>query len=145
MRTDEGPIIVEQQFNKTADVVWEAITEINQMVQWFFENIPSFLPEVGFETQFNVQSGPRNFLHLWKVTEVNPGKLIKYNWSYKDYEGDSEVVFELFSEGSSTLLRLTHVVKENFSDDIPEFRRESGIQGWTYFINESLLKFLEKK
>jgi len=145
MRIDEGPIIIEQHFNKTADVVWKAITDINQMRQWYFENIPAFEPEVGFATQFNIQSGQRNFLHIWKVLEVNPGKLIKYNWSYKDYEGDSEVIFELFNEGSSTLLRLTHLVKEDFSDDIPEFKRESGVQGWTHFIKESLVNFLEIK
>ncbi len=44
------------------------------MRKWYFENIPAFKPEVGFETQFNVQSEERNFLHKWKVTEVQPSE-----------------------------------------------------------------------
>lgn len=49
------------------------------MRQWFFENIESFKPEVGFETQFNVQAESRNFLHMWKIIEVVPMKKIVYN------------------------------------------------------------------
>lgn len=44
----DEPIIVEQTFNTTIDSVWKAITEIKQMRQWYFENIPTFKPEVGF-------------------------------------------------------------------------------------------------
>jgi hypothetical protein len=40
---------------------------------------------------------------------------------------------------------LTHSVKEDFPDNIPEFSREIGLQGWTYFIKESLTDFLENK
>ena len=96
MRKNDEPIIVEQTFNISIDTVWNSITEINQMRLWYFDNIPSFKPEVGFETQFNVQSQDRNFLHMWKVTEVVPKKMITYNWKYKGYPGDSFVVFNLY-------------------------------------------------
>ena len=145
MKTNEEPIIIEQTFNQSVDIVWKAITDIKQMRQWYFDNIPSFKPEVGFETRFNVQSQNRNFPHIWRVTEVIPNKRIKYDWRYEGYPGDSFVLFELFRVNSLTLLRLTHRVKENFPDDIPEFTRESGIQGWTYFIREKLVEFLQKK
>ena len=144
MRKNDEPIIVEQTFNTSIETVWNSITEIDQMRQWYFENIPSFKPEVGFETQFNVQSKDRNFLHMWKVTEVVPMKKITYNWKYENYPGDSFVVFELFKENNMTRLRLTHQVTESFPEDIPEFLRESGVEGWTYFIKKSLKAFLEK-
>ncbi len=143
MRKGDDPIIVEQSFDTSIESVWKAITEVDQMRQWYFENIPSFKPEVGFETQFNVQSGDRNFLHLWKVTEVVPLRLIRYNWKYEAYPGDSYVVFELFKENNLTKLRLTAQVLEDFPEDIPEFKRESCIEGWTYFIKKSLKEFLE--
>ena len=127
MRTSEEPIIVEQEMKKSVDTVWSAITDISQMCQWYFENIPAFKPEVGFETRFMVKSEAREFLHIWTVTEVIPQKLIKYNWSYEEYVGDSFVVFELFKQNSSTLLRLSHHITEDFPDDIPEFTRESGL------------------
>jgi len=145
MRKNDEPIIIEQTFNASIETVWNSITEIDQMRQWYFKNIPSFKAEVGFETQFNVQSGDRNFLHKWKVTEVIPLRLIRYNWKFEGYQGDSNVVFELFKENNLTKLQLTAQVLEDFPEDIPEFKRESSIEGWTYFIKKSLKEFLEKK
>ena len=144
MRKNDEPIIIEQTFHRSIETVWNAITVIEQMRQWYFENIPSFEPEVGFETQFNVQSQDRNFLHVWKVTEVVPLKMITYNWKYKGYPGDSYVMFELFKQNNLTKLRLTHQVQESFPEDIPEFARESGVEGWTFFISKRLKEFLEK-
>jgi len=60
------------------------------------------------------------------------------------FRGDSFVVFELFKQDNSTTLRLTHQVQESFPDDILEFERESGIEGWTFFIKKSLKEFLKK-
>jgi uncharacterized protein YndB with AHSA1/START domain len=144
MRKNQEPIIVEQTFNASINNVWNSITEIDQMRRWYFENIPLFKPEVGFETQFNVQSQSRNFLHIWKVTAVVPLKKISYNWKYVGYPGDSFVVFELFKQNQLTKLRLTHQVQESFPDDIPEFSRTSCVEGWTYFIKKRLKEFLEK-
>jgi uncharacterized protein YndB with AHSA1/START domain len=87
------PVIVEQRFNNSIEEVWNAITHIDQMTQWFFENVPAFEAQVGFETSFNVHANGRDYLHLWKITEVIPKKKIVYSWKYKDY---SEMVW-LFS------------------------------------------------
>jgi len=35
--------------------------------------------------------------------------------------------------------------KTYFPDDIPEFKRESGVEGWNYLIKKSLKAFLEKE
>jgi uncharacterized protein YndB with AHSA1/START domain len=144
MRKTDEPIIVEQTYNTSVDVVWNAITKVDRMQQWYFNTIPAFNPEVGFEINFNVETPDRKFLHMWKVIEVQPQKMIKYSWKYDNYPGDSVVAFELFEENNSTRLRLTHQAIESFPDDIPEFKRESGLAGWTYFIKENLKQFLEK-
>ena len=132
------PIIVEQSFNVSIETVWEAITNLDQMKQWFFNNIEEFKPEVGFKTQFNVTSENRNFLHLWHIVEVEPLKKIVYNWKYKEYEGDSFVHFELNELSSVTTLQVTTVVIEPFPTNIPEFETESCRQGWNYFIKTDL-------
>lgn len=143
MKTSDNPIVVEQTFDASLDTVWKAITAIDLMRQWYFDNIPAFKPVVGFETRFNVQSGGRDFLHLWKVTEVVPRKRISYDWRFEGYSGDSSVAFELFNNGESTSLKLTVTVRQDFPDDIPEFKRESCIDGWKYFIKERLKEYLE--
>ncbi|MBL4887182.1 MAG: SRPBCC domain-containing protein, partial [Flavobacteriaceae bacterium] len=56
MKHTDPPIIAEQILNAPIGRVWKAITQVDQMHQWFFDNIPSFKAEVGFETQFNVKS-----------------------------------------------------------------------------------------
>lgn len=142
MRATDEPVIVEETFAVPADIVWRAITDVDEMTQWFFENIPSFKPEVGFNTQFTVRSGERAFLHLWEVTEVVPMRKIVYSWKYETYPGEASVLFELTQEGESTRLKLTNIVLEDFPDDIPEFKRESCVAGWEYFIQGRLKEYL---
>ena len=143
MKLHEEPIIVEQMIDASLEAVWDALTQIDQMRLWYFENIPSFKPEVGFETRFDIHNGNRHFLHVWTVTDVVPMKLIRYDWRYEGYAGDSFVTFELSSHENSTKVRLTHEVRESFAAEIPEFTRESGVAGWKYFINDRLREFLE--
>lgn len=142
MKTTDEPIVVEQTFNSSIESVWKSISDIGEMRKWYFENIPAFKPEVGFETRFNVQSEERNFLHIWKVTDVQPMKLIKYSWEFEEYPGKSTAAFEISKENNKTKLRLTVEVLKDFPDDIPEFKRESCRAGWEYFINGRLKEFL---
>lgn len=144
MKKNEKPITVEQTFDASAEEVWKAITELDLMRQWYFENIPAFIPVVGFKTEFNVVSDGRNFLHKWRITEVIPGKVITYSWQFEEYPGEGLVEFNISSEKNKTKLRLTNYVLEDFPDNVPEFTRESCHGGWTYFINERLKEFLEK-
>ena len=142
MKSSDKPIVVEETFRATPESVWRAITEADHMRAWFFESIPDFKPVVGFRVEFDVDSGGRRFPHMWRVTRVVPGELIELNWRYGGYPGDSYVTFELIRGGDSTRLKLTHVVKEDFPDDVPEFKRESCVAGWRYFINQRLNQYL---
>ena len=45
------PIIMERVYNTSIKKVWQAITDNNQMKQWYFD-IAEFNAEVGFEFQF---------------------------------------------------------------------------------------------
>ena len=85
MKITDKPIVVEQTFDVSITELWNAITELKQMTQWFFENIESFEPKVGFETKFVIENEGRVFSHLWKITEVERLKKITYNWKYEEY------------------------------------------------------------
>lgn len=141
---DNNPIVVQQVFDVSAQAVWQAITDVGEMRKWYFENIPDFRAEIGFESRFPVQSGDRIFTHIWKVAEVIPQKVIGYSWNFEEYSGESHTTFELSQEGSKTVLTVKSFVVTAFPDDIPEFKRESGQAGWDYLIKESLKEFLEK-
>ncbi len=138
------PVSVEQTFKTPIKDVWAAITQPALMKQWFFEQIESFVPVVGFSTQFNVNTGNRDFLHQWELLEVIPIQKIIYNWKYNGYAGESLVTFELNAQGDYTILKLTHENTKDYPSAIPEFSRDSCLGGWKYFINERLYKFLEE-
>jgi len=139
------PVIVVETFSAPVSKVWKAITDQDEMKHWYFENIDHFEPRVGSRSKFEVQSGNNTFTHLWKVTDVIPQKKISYSWKYEEYQGDSNVSFELVDKGEKTMLTLTAVFTANFPDDVPEFKRESCLGGWQYFIQERLKSYLETK
>ena len=138
------PLIVERTFNATPDRIWKAITDRNEMKQWYFD-IEEFKPEVGFEFQFEGKSEDRIYVHLCKITEVIPKRKLQYSWIYKDYPGYSVVTFELFPEGEQTRVRLTHEGLESFPQDMTDFTKASFTQGWTEIIGTILKNQVEGK
>ncbi len=137
-------VTVEHFFQLTAQGLWDAITKERQMRQWFFKEMTSFKPEVGFETSFVVDAGERSFEHLWKVDEVIPFKKLVLDWRYNGYDGQSQVTFLLESKGVGTYLTLIHEGVDSFSQNIQEFAFESCLKGWQYFIKERLVRFADK-
>lgn len=129
------PITVQKTFKHSVEVVWRAITHKDQMIQWFFDNIPDFKAEKGFKTQFLVENEGRQFTHLWEIIEVIPTKKIVYDWRYQEYNGVGTVSFEISNENGISELTITNLGIESFPQDIPEFKRESCESGWNYFIN----------
>ena len=143
MKKTDPPIIVEQTFKASIEKTWNAITESHQMKKWFFKEIESFQAEEGFETEFLVELEDRKFPHIWKVMEVVPNQKIKCNWQYGGYPGESIITFDLIKIADGTKLTVTAEAIEDFPSDIPEFKRESGVAGWEYFIQNSLKAYLE--
>jgi len=143
MKTTDPPIIKVETYEITKSELWKAITEVDQMRQWFFEDIPAFEPQVGFETSFEVQAPSMIFTHTWKIIEVDPETKIVYDWSYPETVGRGTVSFELETEGNATKLTLTNITVEDWPQDMPEFKRESAEEGWTYFINVRLKEYIQ--
>ncbi|MBI3110605.1 MAG: SRPBCC domain-containing protein [Ignavibacteriales bacterium] len=136
------PLVVERVFNAPIEKVWKAITEKEEMKQWYFD-LAEFKAEVGFEFRFYGGPPEKQYLHLCKVTEVVPGNKLTYSWRYDGYEGNSFVTFELFAEGKTTRVRLTHAGLETFPKENPDFARNNFAEGWTDLIGRSLKSYLE--
>jgi uncharacterized protein YndB with AHSA1/START domain len=141
-KMDTQPVIVERVFDVPVQKVWEALTEIEQMKQWYFD-LPDFKAREGFEFQFyGGKNENKQYLHLCKVTDIVPGKMLAYTWRYDGYPGISKVSFELSREGNSTRLRLTHSGLETFGSSNPDFAKEEFTVGWTLFLNDALSEYL---
>jgi uncharacterized protein YndB with AHSA1/START domain len=137
------PFVIERTFDAPIKKVWEALTDANEMKQWYFD-IPSFKPRVGFEFEFTAGSPEKSYVHKCKVAEVIVGEKLSYSWRYDGYPGNSIVTFELFEEGQKTRLKLTHEGLETFPNHLADFAKESFVKGWTHIVRISLKDFVEK-
>jgi len=138
----DTPFVIEQTYAAPVDLVWKALTDKDQMKQWYFD-VSAFKPVVGFEFHFEAGDDKTKYLHLCKVLEVVTGKKLAYSWRYDGYPGDSVVTFELFAEGDKTRLKLTHTGLETFPADNPAFKKENFAKGWTSITGKSLKNFVE--
>ena len=143
MKRTDPSIIVETAIRASAEATWNAITDLEEMKQWYFDNIDEFRPEVGSKSRFPVVSEERTFTHLWEATEVEPLEMIAYNWQYEEYPGESIVTFSIEAHDDTVVVKITTEVLEDFPEEIPEFRRESCRGGWEYFIDR-LKEYLTK-
>ena len=139
-----APFIIERVFDAPVDVMWKAITDRNEMKQWYFD-LQEFRAEPGF--RFSFMGGPddRQYRHLCEVIDVVPNKKLSYTWKYDGYEGESKVTFELFPEGKKTRLKLTHEGLETFLANQPDFARKNFEEGWTAIVGTSLKEYIAKK
>jgi uncharacterized protein YndB with AHSA1/START domain len=135
-------VIVERTLNAPVPRVWQALTDVEQMRQWYFD-LKEFKPEPGFEFEFVVEHEGNSYHHLCRVTEVVPQKRIAYTWRYKGEPGDSLVTIELSPEGEKTRLKLTHSGVETFPKT-PAYARKNFEAGWTAIIGTELKQFVEK-
>jgi len=140
------PIVVERTYHAPVKAVWEAITNVDKMRQWYFPSLDELVAEVGFETRFDVWHDDKIFVHIWKVKEVEPLKKISYEWKFGGYPGDSVVSWELFSDGEGTRIVLTHTSVETFRGDLhPDLAVHNFVAGWTDFIGKKLKDFVEEE
>jgi uncharacterized protein YndB with AHSA1/START domain len=142
MKITDPPIVVAQTFDAPVSRVWTAITDAGQMREWFFAEMMEFEPIVGFEVAFNVSHEGKNYMHAWKLAEVVFEKKIVYDWRYEGIRGRGSVTWELDKIADGTQLTLTNSIQEEFPQNDPAFRRESGEAGWNYLIKERLKDYL---
>lgn len=136
------PIVLEKTFSANPEKIWQALTDKDQMKQWYFD-LAEFKPERGFEFRFEGGDECRTFTHICQVTEVIAPKKLTYTWRYEGYQGDSLVTFELFPESEKTRLKLTHSGLETFPANEPALAKANFEKGWNHIIGTSLQDFLE--
>jgi uncharacterized protein YndB with AHSA1/START domain len=142
-QTTPVPVIKEILLDAPVERVWKAITDKDDMKQWYFD-IKAFSAEPGFEFQFTAGSEEKLFVHLCKVTEVVQNKKLSYTWRYEGQKEETLVSFELFPEGNKTKLVLTHEGLEKLPQD-KDFARENFIAGWNQIIGTNIKEYLEKQ
>jgi uncharacterized protein YndB with AHSA1/START domain len=137
------PLIVERTYNAPIEKVWKAITDKDQMKEWYF-NLEEFKAEKGFRFSFMGGDDKVQYKHNCEVIEVEPPNKLSHTWTYEDQEGHSVVTWELFKEGEQkTRVKLSHEGLGSFPQGDPNFAVASFTQGWNSILGESLKNYLE--
>ncbi len=131
----EDNVVKVKRLPHPPDSVWDALTDPVLMRQWYFPMMPGFRPIPGFETQFTVSHGGRDFVHLWKVVSSQKPELISYKWRYAGYPGESLLEFRLIPDAGGTRLELVHSGLRSFDPaGNPELSSDNFNQGWSQFM-----------
>lgn len=141
---NSAPIIKEVLLDATPAKVWKALTDKDEMRQWYFD-LKEFKAVPGFEFEFEGGPEDRIYIHQCKIVDVIPIEKLSYTWSYQGYQGSTLVTFELFEEGERTMLQLTHEGLENFSvNNNPDFDKKNFDAGWSHIIGKSIKDYIDK-
>ena len=135
--TTNKSIVVLQEFYVPPPLLWKYLTQVEHMQQWFFQELKSFEAVRGFKTSFAFQYNNKIFTHQWEVKDVLLQERLCLGWKYKEYPGDSEVIFEISSSPKGSILKLTATILFSFPA-MEEFSRESMQTGWTDLIQTRL-------
>lgn len=144
---EKGNIVMEKVYHAPIQMVWKAITEREQLKQWYFDFPESFKAEAGSEFDWYAgDNESKQWLHHGKMLEVVPGKKLVHTWEYPGYSGTSTVSWELSAiDDNTTKLLFTHVFNEPFDENETALHRSNFVQGWHHIINTGLVDFLKKK
>lgn len=134
------PLVKEFEYKAPIENVWQALTDVAKMKQWYFPQLQKFEPVVGYPFQFD--DGNSGYQKEWIVTKVKANKTLAHSWTYKGYPGSSEVIFDLSADESKTRLRVTQTGLESFPNH-PHFKRERFEWGWDNLLGQNLRHLLE--
>jgi uncharacterized protein YndB with AHSA1/START domain len=137
------PFTIERTFHAPVEKVWKAITDKDQMKEWYF-SLEDFKPEVGFEFRFEGGDECNKYIHICRILEVIPNKKLSHTWQYEGQEEQTIVTWELSGEGDNTKVKLTHEGLEKIAHHGPAFAPNNFAEGWTAIIGTSLEKYLDK-
>lgn len=138
------PLVLETRLPYPPGMIWYALTDRQAMAAWYF-NIAEFRAERGVVFRFYAGPGEMQYLHVCRILELIPERMIAYSWRYEGIPGESTVAFELFEMDSATLLRLTHSGLLSFPKTHSDLSPAAFEAGWKQLIGEHLRSFLRSR
>lgn len=139
---DANPIIVSQLINAPAAQIWQALTDKNEMLTWYFD-IPDFELKEGAVFNFYETGGSKNFHHRCEILQIIPNETFQHTWTHPSHsQGSSVITWHLQPTAKGTLVTLTHEGVENFTDGGPNFDRENYLAGWQSIVQSSLKNYV---
>ncbi|SHL35890.1 SRPBCC family protein [Chryseobacterium polytrichastri] len=138
------PITVQFKINAPIEKVWKALTNKDEMKNWYFD-IPDFELEVGKQFNFYEPGDEKKYHHQGEILEIISRQKLKHSWSYPEFSNEKTTVnWEIQPADGETIVTLIHENIDNFKEFGENFSRESFTEGWNGIIGQSLRQYLEK-
>lgn len=138
------PITVQFKINAPIEKVWKALTNKNEMKNWYFD-IPDFELEVGKQFNFYEPGDEKKYHHQGEILEIISHQKLKHSWSYPEFSNEKTTVnWEIQPADGETIVTLIHENIDNFKEFGENFSRESFTEGWNGIIGQGLRQYLEK-
>jgi uncharacterized protein YndB with AHSA1/START domain len=138
------PIHLEMEVNASPEKVWKALTEQDQLKQWYFDFEGKFKAERGHE--FTWEAGPpdgKQWLHKAKVLEVVPEEKLSHTWAYPGYSGQAILTWKLKGlPGGKTLVSTRFGFTEPFDPSEESLSRKNFLEGWKHIVLSSLREYV---
>ncbi len=117
-----------------AEKVWQALTDKNQMKEWYFD-IPDFDLKAGATFNFHEPGEARQFHHQCVIREIDPLRKFSHTWTHPELsKGESVVTWLLEEQNGVTKVTLHHEGVKNFADAGSDFAPENYQMGWNGFM-----------
>lgn len=133
-------IVIEQTIPFPREMVWDALTDADQLAEWLMPN--DFRPEIGHAFTFRTKPAPGfdGIVHCTVKALDAPSRLV---WTWKGGGIDTIVTFQLHdAAGGETLLRFRHAGFAGFSNIMPRLVLGSG---WKSLIRRKLPEMLANR
>ncbi|MBS1494148.1 MAG: SRPBCC domain-containing protein [Bacteroidetes bacterium] len=131
----EGTLCKEVIINAPVSKVWKALTEKEQIDQWFMPP-ENFKPEIGNTFKMTGSKDGVSYPHTCTITEIIPEKILAYTWSISAIDGETLVTWELQEMNSGTKLTLTHSNWDKVKFNTTAISTNDYINGWNHFTNK---------
>jgi uncharacterized protein YndB with AHSA1/START domain len=137
------PIIKEVVVRASGSKVWQTITDIDKMKDWYFD-MPVFKTEIGFTFKLYGEKEDKKYPISCRIIELEMGKKIAYTWNYDDFPMETVVCFEIIEMGTLSKLKFSHSGLEKIPSKYKEVSRDVHELGWEAIIGDSFKYYVEK-
>lgn len=142
----EHPIHLEKEVDASPAKVWKALTNQEDLKEWYFDFEGRFRAEPGQE--FTWEAGPSDdkmWLHKARVIDVVPDQKLSHTWEYLGYSGQAILTWKLKElPGGKTLINTRFEFTEPFDPSEKALRRKNFMEGWKHIVLHSLPEYLQR-
>jgi uncharacterized protein YndB with AHSA1/START domain len=128
--TGTDRIVTHAQIDAPRDRVWRALTEEEQVAEWWGGYVSLDARPGGRLTERWTDAGGREVVTIGEVVRLTAPRMLELTWADDDWDESTCVLFRLEEAADATRLTLEHSGWEAFSSSLREELISAHASGW---------------